>query len=119
MQGTAGLLNVLTIPPGATITSPRIVLDGLRGAIFVYTSGGPTGSLIGSWAGVAGTDPYGNAYPAGINVVAGSITGTVFMGTNFIINSQGLFFYSGTPALGNLIAALAPASGSDTFGNSF
>lgn len=68
MQGDNALLNVITVPPGATITSPRIVIDGVRGAIFVYTSGGPSGALIGSWAGTAGTDPYGNPYPAGLNV---------------------------------------------------
>lgn len=68
MQGANAVLNVLTIPPGASITSPRIVLDGVRGAIFVYGSGGPTGALIGSWAGTAGTDPYSNSYPAGLNV---------------------------------------------------
>lgn len=68
MQGDNALLQVITIPPGATTTSPRIVLDGVRGAIFVYTNGGPTGALIGSWAGQSGTDPYGNPYPAGLNV---------------------------------------------------
>lgn len=72
MQGANAVLNVLTIPPGASITSPRIVLDGVRGAVFVYTSGGPSGSLIGSWAGQAGTDPYGNPYPAGLNVGSNS-----------------------------------------------
>lgn len=68
MQGENAVLNVLTIPPGASITTQRIVLDGVRGAIFVYTSGGPTGALIGSWSGKAGTDPYGNSYPAGLSV---------------------------------------------------
>lgn len=83
MQGESALLNVITIPPGATNTSPRIVLDGVRGALFVYGSGGPVGALIGSWAGQAGTDPYGNAYPAGINVSLGSITGISIVGGSF------------------------------------
>lgn len=67
MQGEASLLNVLTIPPGATITSPRIVIDGVRGAIFMYQAGGPVGALKIVWAISNGTDPYGNAYSLGFN----------------------------------------------------
>lgn len=48
-----------------------------------------------------------------------TITGAVFEGTNFIENQDGLFFYDGTPAAGNLIASIAPASGSDSFGNGY
>lgn len=44
MQGPSGFLNVLTIPTGATIYEPRIVIDGVRGALFVYGSGGQAGS---------------------------------------------------------------------------
>ena len=42
-----------------------------------------------------------------------------FFGTNYIINSSGAFFYSGTPANGNLIVAIANASGTDSFGNTY
>src|SRR5258708_6366427 len=47
-----------------------------------------------------------------------SIRGT-FNGTNFIINSTGAFFYSGTPALGNLVVSITgqSSSGTDSFGN--
>jgi hypothetical protein len=45
-----------------------------------------------------------------------TIRGT-FKGTNFEINSSGAFFYSGTPALGNLVASIAPAGGTDSHGN--
>jgi hypothetical protein len=53
------------------------------------------------------------------NVTAsGIITATEFAGTDFVIDSAGEFFYSGTPALGNLIAAIAPnAGGTDAYGN--
>lgn len=47
----------------------------------------------------------------------GVVTAAEFLGTDFLINPAGLFFYSGTPALGNLIAAFTPAAGSDPFGN--
>jgi hypothetical protein len=49
----------------------------------------------------------------------GTVTAGQFIGTNFIINQSGIFFYSGTPALGNLILAIAPANGTDSFGNTF
>jgi hypothetical protein len=47
-----------------------------------------------------------------------SIRGT-FNGTDFIINSSGAFFYSSTPAAGNLIASIAPAAGTDASGNNY
>jgi hypothetical protein len=60
----------------------------------------------------------GNAYF--FNVVAtGTITASEFIGTDFIIDSAGMFFYNGTPAAGNLILALAPVSGTDAFGNNY
>jgi hypothetical protein len=40
-----------------------------------------------------------------------------FMGTNYVINSTGIFFYSGTPAAGNLVIAIANQLNSDQFGN--
>lgn len=40
-----------------------------------------------------------------------------FEGTNWVINSSGIFQYSGSPALGNLILAIAPQAGTDAFGN--
>lgn len=49
--------------------------------------------------------------------IRGTITAGEFDGTDFIINSDGAFYYSGTPAAGNLIASNAPAAGTDTFGN--
>jgi hypothetical protein len=42
-----------------------------------------------------------------------------FDGTNYEINSSGLFFYSGTPANGNLIISIARSSGTDAFGNAY
>lgn len=36
-----------------------------------------------------------------------------------VINSSGTFVYSGTPAHGNLIASIAPAAGTDPYGNAF
>ena len=47
-----------------------------------------------------------------------TIRGT-FQGTDFVINANGAFFYSGTPAAGNLIASVATAAGTDAFGNNY
>jgi hypothetical protein len=47
-----------------------------------------------------------------------TIRGT-FSGNDFIINSDGIFQYSGTPATGNLVGSWAPAAGTDPFGNAF
>jgi hypothetical protein len=38
---------------------------------------------------------------------------------NTIINPDGIFTYSGTPAAGNLIFSSAPAAGTDSFGNAY
>lgn len=46
-----------------------------------------------------------------------TITGSVFKGTNWIENASGSYFYSGTPAAGNLIASVASADGTDSFAN--
>jgi len=57
---------------------------------------------------VAGTDQYGNNYPAGLNVSMGAISGSVFSGLNWLLNQNGLFFYT-TSAPVALVQA--PASG--------
>ena len=42
-----------------------------------------------------------------------------FTGTNYVQNSSGLFFYSGTPASGNLVASISNVSGTDAYGNAY
>ena len=44
---------------------------------------------------------------------------TQLLAGNSIINPNGIFVYNGTPANGNLMFALAPAAGTDSFGNAF
>ena len=60
----------------------------------------------------------GNAYF--FNVTAeGTITATVFEGSDFVLNSSGQFFYSGTPAAGNLILSVTNGTGTDGHGNAY
>lgn len=47
-----------------------------------------------------------------------TIRGT-FNGNNFLISSAGIFFYSGTPGLGNMTGSWAPVAGTDAFGNAY
>lgn len=49
----------------------------------------------------------------------GTITSGAFKGTDFIINSDGAFFYTGPPALGNLFLSLASLAGADNFTNPY
>lgn len=70
----------------------------------------PAASPTPSWAILQS----GLAYLFGVTLSGGTITGP-----DYIINTQGIFFYSGTPASGNLIAWFAPAAGTDGFGNAF
>lgn len=42
-----------------------------------------------------------------------------FYGTEFFMNDQGAFFYSGTPGPGNLIASITSSAGTDPYGNPF
>jgi hypothetical protein len=58
----------------------------------------------------------GDAYFFNITA-SGEITATEFEGSDFFINSSGAYFYSGTPALGNLIDSITQANGTDQYGN--
>lgn len=123
--GATGRTTAATVTPGATVigwTSTAANSFGFA-ALEVLPAAG-AGNLIGSWAGAAGTDAFGNPYPQGLSVNIGAITGTAitgssFSGTNFVLNANGLFMYSGTPALGNLIVSDANAGGTDPFGNAY
>lgn len=57
-------------------------------------------------------------------VVAGIVDGTTvegatFLGTNWIENEAGSFYYSGPPGPGNLIGSDAALPGADAFGNAY
>jgi hypothetical protein len=129
LDGSAEFNN-LTIR--GTFSGTNFIVNS-SGAFF-YSPTEAHGNLIVSIASAAGTDAFGNAYPKGINVTTGSISGTTitgttitgstisgttFSGTDFITNASGSFYYSSTPAAGNLIASIASADGTDSFGNAY
>lgn len=115
-DGSAYFFNVTV---SGTITGGTLVIDGPAGGVFVYSGTPALGNLIGSWAGAAGTDALGNTYPQGLSVTMGQISGSVFLGADFIINNSGIFIYMGAPANGNLLISLAGAGGTDGFSNAY
>lgn len=46
-----------------------LIIEGSNSGIFIYNGTPGLGTLIGSWASVAGIDPYGNTYPQGLYVI--------------------------------------------------
>lgn len=71
-DGSAYFFNVTA---AGTITGGTLVVDGPTGGIFIYSGTPAAGNLIGTWTGAAGTDSFGNTYPAGLSVQQGTITG--------------------------------------------
>lgn len=54
-----------------------IIVQASGAALLIYNGAAGPGNLIGSWASVAGADQYGNAYPAGISAIQGSLSGVL------------------------------------------
>jgi hypothetical protein len=136
------------VQPGSSsgIVRARLVIVSGAGVsgVFVYNGTPALGNppIVSITNG--DVDPYGNTVVPGLDVAEGSITGTTitgntisggtisgttitgttisgstFDGSDFVIDSSGAFFYSGTPANGNLIASIASAGGTDGFGNTY
>ena len=114
--------NDVVIRGGETIGGSFLLYNGTPGA----------GNLVASISATAGTDPFGNAYGAGLNL--GSQTGAHFgvdpSGNVYIVNSADLivmkivpgddafYVYSTAGAgAGTLVASISPAPGTDTYGN--
>src|ERR1017187_2969835 len=121
---------------GATFGGENFIFN-TSGAFF-YEPTAALGNLVGSDTATPGTDQYGNAYLAGTTnyvqvggvfyaqqsavgiqfYTAASAAGP-WVQTAFDITPAGTFWYSGTPALGNLVFAIAAAAGIDDFGNAY
>jgi hypothetical protein len=106
------------VQPGqstAIVFANKVIVFGAGDGVFVYPTG--TTPALGNppiaWMGGGLVDPYGNVLPSTTGV-AGAGT---FQAGDTRITTQGLFTYSGTPALGNLIYSDTSAAGTDPFGN--
>lgn len=91
-------------------------LTGLNGSLIYPQIKSPNFSLSGKtgWAILKNGDAYF------FDVVAqGTVTASEFIGTDFMITSNGVFFYTGTPGNGNLSMSWAEAGGTDQFGNAY
>ena len=127
---SGGNVNVYFTPTASSVMSTGTVYGGKNGDTWVNTSGG---NQVNIWAAGAWTPIQWNANSvlsaatitagllvAGI-VVAGIVNATTVEAAQYIAtNVQGQFLaYGGTPALGNLLTAIAGAAGSDSFTNAF
>lgn len=72
--GPTGGIGVQAGVSGLVLRINQLVIFGTGEGIFVYNGTPASGTMVGSWAGTAGTDAYGNSYPAGLSV--GSPDGT-------------------------------------------
>ena len=86
--------------------------SGSGTGIFIYAGTPGPGNPPIFWASGSTTDPYGNA----ITPTAGVKASGQFNAGNTIINANGIFIYSGTPASNNLILSMTTAGGTDPFG---
>lgn len=98
-----------------TIRARLIIVfgTGANTGLFVYSGTPAAGNPPIFWATSASADPFGNAIPS----TAGVASSGVFKAGNTLVNANGIFVYSGTPAAGNLIASLCPVAVTDPFGN--
>jgi hypothetical protein len=110
------------IPPNSSgvIVARQVIVFGPAGnasGVFVYAPGTTPG--LGNppitWESSGLIDPFGNVLPSTTGVAG---TGT-FQAGDTVINTSGEFVYSAAPALGDLIAAIANAAGTDTFTNAY
>jgi hypothetical protein len=113
-NGMPGLGNPPIVAIGAGSVDPygNTVVPGLD-----VTQGSITGTTITGNTISGGT--ISGTTISGTTITGGTITGSTFDGTRFIIDSAGMFFYTGTPASGNLFFSLASSAGTDGFGNAY
>jgi hypothetical protein len=77
VNSAAGQPTPVGTQPGVTggiVRARQVIISGSADGVFVYQGTPGAGTLVGSWAADAGTDPYGNAYPRGFSV--GKASGT-------------------------------------------
>ena len=124
----------------ARIVTKQLIIIGSSGELLVYDTMAAKGTLIGSISAVAGTDPYGNNFPAGMafgvwSASSGgqlqsfsvdpngnlSVADAAGKTVTYIESSTGtvLVYTSAGVSAGALIASFAPAAGTDPAGNPY
>lgn len=111
-EGASGMVFSATQP-----SNPEL------GEIWVNTSAGQNQGQMSEWNG-AGWVAYqigGAAILTGADLSAPNITGGVITGAQFVaVGASGeILVYSGTPALGNLVASFSASAGTDSVGNAY
>lgn len=108
------------------IFANTVVVFGPGESILIYSGTPAAGNLIGSWAGTAGIDAYGNSYPAGLQVGASGSSevqllpsvGVTFDLTNLISGviqaAMALFTNDPNQLLPGFIGSLLLTSGTNT-----
>lgn len=78
-----------------SVVFPLLIITPTGGftGLFLYSPGPGQGNLIGSWTAQAGTDPFGNPFPAGINVTNGVISGVTISAINETLQPGPLLLY--------------------------
>lgn len=77
INSAAGQPTPVGTQPGVSqsiVRARQVIISGTADGVFVYNGTPGPGTLVGSWAALAGTDPYGNSYSRGFSV--GLATGT-------------------------------------------
>jgi hypothetical protein len=91
----AGIV-VAGIVDATTITGASLVATGTSGDVLVYSGTPALGNLIGSWSGEASTDSFGNAYPQGLSVDTGVLSG-VAVYSEVVTANPGPYLLYGNP----------------------
>lgn len=103
INSAAGQATVVGTQPGVTggiVRARQVIISGSADGVFVYDGSPGAGTLVGSWAADAGTDPYGNAYPKGFSVGLASGTQTQLIPSDAGGAAEISFPFS-SPALSN------------------
>jgi hypothetical protein len=71
LNSAAGQPTPVGTQPGVSqgiVRARQVIISGSADGVFVYYGTPGPGTLAGSWAAAAGTDPYGNSYVAGLSI---------------------------------------------------
>lgn len=83
-----------------------IILSNIGQGIFIYNGTPMLGNLIGSWAPMAGTDKFGNIFPAGMKIYNGQLA---IQDPAFVTFPSGASFEQGIATIASTVGGTNPA----------